>query len=325
MRADRLLSIMLLLQVNQRLTARELSDRLEVSERTIYRDMDALSTAGIPVTAERGTNGGWSLLEEYRTNLNGLNQSEIYALFLNQSPRLLQDLGLTRASDAASLKLLAALPDAHRENVDMIRQRIYIDSAGWKRWEEAIPMLPVIQTALWGDRKLWLCYLRGDGKPAERRVDPLGLVAKGSIWYLVAAVEGEPRTYRISRVQDAALMDEACIRPEGFDLASYWQESSAQFLVGLPQYPAVIRVSPEIIPRLQSAAKFARVEQIHPPEADGWSRVDILFEVLWEATEYVLSLGEQIEVLEPAELRQRVTETALKIVALYGTGQSGYD
>lgn len=319
MRADRLLSILLHLQVNQRVTAQELAEKLEVSQRTIYRDMEALSMAGIPVMAERGSNGGWSLLESYRTSLNGLKESEIYALFLNQSPRLLQDLGLERASDAASLKLLAALPDTHRENVDILRQRIYIDSAGWKRWEEAVPMLPVIQDAVWADRKLWLCYLRGDGyQTVERVVDPLGMVAKGSIWYLVAAVNGEPRTYRVSRVQQAQVCEEACERPPDFDLASYWQQSSAKFLVGLPRYPAVIRAAPEIVPRLQAAAKFARVEKVHPPEADGWSRVEILFEIIEEATEYVLSFGAMIEVLEPLELRERVVNSIKQMMALYG-------
>lgn len=323
MRADRLLSILLLLQMNDRLTARELAARLEVSERTIHRDMEALSTAGIPVVAERGTHGGWSLLADYRTQLNGLNSAEIHALFLNQAPRLLDDLGLQRASDVASLKLLAALPEVQRSRVEAVRQRVYIDSAGWKRWEEPVPALPTVQEAVWTDRQLWLCYQRGDGPPVERTVSPLGLVAKGSVWYLVTAVaqHGETalRTYRVSRIQEARLLETPATRPPDFDLAAYWQQASAQFLVGLPQYPAVVRAQADSIPRLYSAAKFARIEQVHPPDSAGWCRVDIRFEVIEEATDYVLSLGAQIEVLEPAELRQRVIDTARAILIRYQT------
>ena len=153
MRADRLLSILLLLQVHQRMTTRDLAKRLEVSERTIHRDMEALSTAGIPVAAERGTDGGWFLLEEYRTNLTGLNEAEIQALFVKPS-RLLADLGLGKASEAAFIKLLAALPSMYRRDAEYIRQRIHVDMSGWRRSEEAIPCLPTLQEAIWQERKV---------------------------------------------------------------------------------------------------------------------------------------------------------------------------
>src|SRR5215212_5054303 len=196
MRADRLLSIMLLLQVHRRLTARELANRLEVSERTIHRDMDALSGAGIPVFAERGSGGGWALMEEYRTNLTGLNKEEIQALFVMNSPRLLADLGLSKASDAARIKLRAALPSMSRDDAEYARQRVHIDATGWNRSEESILMLPTIQEAIWKERKLHILYERSGCPATERLVDPLGLVAKGSVWYLVAGVEGETRSYR---------------------------------------------------------------------------------------------------------------------------------
>ncbi|HEX8186484.1 MAG TPA: YafY family protein, partial [Blastocatellia bacterium] len=218
MRADRLLSIMLLLQVHRRITARELASRLEVSERTIHRDMDALSGAGIPVFAERGSGGGWALMEEYRTNLTGLNKDEIQALFLVNPSRLLADLGLGKASDAALIKLRAALPSVSRDEAEYARQRIYVDLAGWNHSQETIPHLPALQEAIWRERKLRFTYERTGCDGVERLVDPLGLVAKGSAWYLVAAVEGETRSYRISRVKDVEIMDEPCARPEGFDL-----------------------------------------------------------------------------------------------------------
>ena len=235
MRADRLLSILLLLQVHRRLTARALARRLEVSERTIHRDMEALSAAGIPVYAERGGGGGWSLVEEYRTNLTGLNTAEIQALFVTRPARLLADLGLEQASDAGLIKLQAALPAMQRDDAEYARQRIYVDITGWNRAEESIATLPVLQAAIWQERKLQFTYERGgDCAAVERLVDPLGLVAKGSGWYLVAGEEGEIRSYRVSRVQEAKLIDQPCVRPKGFDLAAYWEQSMISFKDQLP-------------------------------------------------------------------------------------------
>src|SRR5205085_5551064 len=222
MRADRLLSILLLLQVHRRVTARELAARLEVSERTIHRDMEALSMAGVLVIAERGTNGGWSLIEEYRTNLTGLSKDEAQALLLMQPARVLADLGLGKASDAALIKLAAALPAAHRDAAEYALARIHIDLAGWNHADEAVASLPLIQQAIWRERKLRFSYERGPHCEAvERTLDPLGLVAKGSAWYLVAAIDGETRSHRASRIIAATLLDQACVRPKGFDLARF--------------------------------------------------------------------------------------------------------
>src|SRR5215831_17768904 len=186
MRADRLISIMLLLQVRRQITARELARRLEVSERTIHRDMEALGMAGVPVVAERGTGGGWSLLEGYRTNLTGLTGTEMQALLLAKPSPLLADLGLRQAAEVALLKLLAALPAMSRRAAEYARQRLHVDGAGWHEAAEAVPFLLPIQEAIWQERKLRLTYQRGDGATVERLVDPLGLVAKGGVWYLAA-------------------------------------------------------------------------------------------------------------------------------------------
>ncbi len=237
MRADRLLSILLLLQAHGRLTARDLARRLEVSERTIHRDMDALGVAGVPVYAERGAGGGWSLAEGYRARLPGLSDTEIQALFLAGPARLLADLGLRRASEAALLKLLAALPALARRDVEYARQRIHVDPAGWYESAESVAALPALQEAIWQGGQVAITYRRGDGATVERVVAPLGLVAKGRVWYLVAAVEGEPRTYRVSRVQCARPTGEPAARPAGFDLAAYWARSAADFKAGLPATP----------------------------------------------------------------------------------------
>ena len=319
MRADRLLSVLLLLQVHRRMTARELARRLEVSQRTIHRDMEALSGAGVPVVADRGTGGGWRLLEAYRTDLTGLNAAEVQALFLTKPPRLLADLGLDKASEAGLIKLLAALPSVSRHSAQDIRQRIHIETAGWRSPEETFPQLPTLQEAVWQERKLRLTYRRADDSAVERIVDPLGLVAKGSTWYLVAAVEGDPRTYRVSRIQDASLLDEpAAPRPDGFDLAVYWERSAVEFKAQIPKYATTVRVDPALAGYVKGAARFATVAREYPPDADGWVRLDMLFDGgERNAREFVLSFDTRVEVLAPPELRESVLRAAERIVALY--------
>ena len=322
MRADRLISILLLLQIHQRLTARALAERLEVSERTILRDMEALSGAGIPVFAERGTGGGWSLVENYRTNLTGLNEAEIQALFLTRPPRLLADLGLEKAADGAQLKLLAAIPSSARRNAEQISQRIYVDVAGWKRADEAVPCLPIIQEAVWQERKLRFSYQRGNGGnecAVERVVEPLGLVAKGSVWYLVAAIAGDIRNYRVSRVLTAEMLAEGFARPTGFDLAATWQQSSVEFKAKMPRYVVKVRVHPDALWRLQFAGRYANVEHLGEAEPDGWIPVQMNFQVAENACENLIGLGAQVVVIEPPELRERIVEMAQSVVALYGS------
>jgi predicted DNA-binding transcriptional regulator YafY len=317
MRADRLLSILLLLQAHARITARELARRLEVSERTIHRDMTALSATGIPVVAERGGGGGWRLLEDYRTDLTGLTGAEARTLFLAAPARLLADLGLHRASEAAFIKLLAALPSAARRDAEYVRQRIYVDAAGWQQTESATPALAALQEAVWRERKLALTYQRSDGSVVERLVDPLGLVAKGKAWYLVAAVEGEIRSYRASRVQEAMLRDQPCVRPADFDLPAYWDESAARLTEGLPRYPVVVRADQVVLPRMRFSERYVRVEHVGAPDADGWVTVSLQCQGRAEACGYVLGFGPEIEVLEPRELREQVIEAAQGILSFY--------
>lgn len=318
MRADRLLSILMLLQVHHRLTARELAERLEVSERTIHRDMEALSLAGVPVVAERGRGGGWSLLDSYQTTLTGLNLAEIQALFLPKPTHVLADLGWSQAFETALLKLLVALPSANRQQAEAVSQRIHLDPTGWHHWDEEMSAFPILQTAVWQERQVYLNYERSDRKRIDRLVHPLGLVAKGSVWYLVAAVDEEVRSYRISRVHRATLTETPCIRPLSFNLAEYWQRSMAEFQTNLPHYPVMVRAAPEAMPRLRYAGHFARVEQVHSPDADGWTPVSIRFDVEESACAYVLGFGAQMEVLQPLQLRDRVLELARQAIAFHG-------
>ena len=318
MRADRLLSIVLLLQTHGQLTSRLLAERLEVSERTIHRDMEALSLSGIPVFAERGSNCGWSLLGEYRTNLTGLNEAEIQSLFVTQPPKLLADLRLKKASEGALLKLLAALPAMYRQGAEQARRRIHIDTAGWAKQEEAVPLLPVLQDAIWSERKLRFGYQRGPGcDEVEREVDPLGLVAKGSAWYLVAGVGGEIRSYRISRMSRAEVLDQACVVPADFDLAGYWETSTATFKSALPNYVAKFRVAPEVFPRLRFAGRFARVGDTVDTDENGWLIVNVGFDVEEIACEYALGFGSKLEVLDPRSLREKVIAAARRVLEFY--------
>jgi predicted DNA-binding transcriptional regulator YafY len=314
MRADRLLSILLLLQVNRNLTARELAKRLEVSERTILRDMDALSVAGVPVTSARGAGGGWALMEAYRTNLTGLNQSEVQALFLGNPAGILADLGLRQAAEAALIKLFAEIPAGSRREAEYARQRFHVDTAGWRRSGEDISALPVLQEAVWIGRKLRFAYRRADSEPVERITDPLGLVAKGNVWYLVAAVEEGIRTYRVSRIEAPVLLEDRCVRPEHFDLEAYWRQSSAAFEEGLPRYYATLRVAPSMLPWIRYRLRASRVERIDAQDADGWTTFRVRFDVEEEACQFALGLGADAEVLEPLELRDRVIEAAERVV-----------
>lgn len=317
MRADRLLSILLLLQIHRRMTARDLAKRLEVSERTIHRDMEALSITGIPVTAERGAGGGWSLLEGYRTNLTGLNETEIQTLFLTKPSHLLADLGLQKASEAALIKLLASLPAIHRRDAEDVRQRIHVDATSWHHTAEGVPALSTLQEAIWQERKLFLTYQRTDSATVERLIDPLGLVAKGSTWYLVAAVEGELRTYRVSRVLSAKVTDQVCVRPQEFDLAAYWAQSSTDFVANLPRYPVTVRIAPEVLEQVYHAGRYARIDWAEPPDAAGWIPLHLQFEQEEAACGYLLSFGTRVEILEPLALREKVFHLAQNMVAFY--------
>lgn len=320
MRADRLLSVMLLLQAHGRMTAQDLAERLEVSERTVYRDISALGMAGIPVYAERGPGGGCGLLDGFRTSLNGLSEAEVQTLLLSGVPGPLRDLGLAPALEAALLKLLAALPSTRRSEAERFRRRIHVDAAGWGRSGEAVPHLRTLQEAVWQDRRLRMSYAH-DQEVSERVVEPLGLVAKASVWYLVARSEGEMRVFRVSRVMAAEPLEATFARPEEFDLAAYWTESCARFEASWARYPVTLRVAPDLLPFLPMILGDSvrpALEQAGPPDAAGWVAVSLMFESLEVARTRVLGLGTQVEALAPEELRASVAAWAADVARFYG-------
>ncbi|HVB24050.1 MAG TPA: WYL domain-containing protein [Ktedonobacteraceae bacterium] len=238
MRADRLLSLLMLLQSKGRMTARELAEQLEVSERTIYRDMEALGIAGIPVCAERGPGGGCFLIDGYQTKLTGLNAAEVRALFLFKMARPLADLGLNRALDNAMLKLSAALPVEQRSDAEQVQQRIHLDIEDWRQGESSVSQLPAIQEAVWHDRKLLIQYDEGYKQCQPYLIEPYGLVSKASSWYVVAMVAGEQRVFSVSRITTAVLSEEHFTRPETFDLSSFWATYCIQMAQCVKKPPA---------------------------------------------------------------------------------------
>jgi|SRR5829696_3028874 len=300
------------------MTSRDLASRLEVSERTIHRDMDALSGAGIPVVAARGSGGGWSLLGDYRTDLTGLTETEIQSLFVTKPAKLLADLRLEKAADVALLKLLACLPATFRQGVERARQRIHVDVSGWSRREEAVPFLPILQEALWLERQLQISYQRGErGETVQRVIAPFGLVAKGSVWYLVGAVDGHVRSYRVSRISQAEVLNERAAIPVEFDLAQYWEQSSSAFKANVPNYLARFWVSPEVWQRLWFAGRFARVTETDEVDSRGWRKAIVGFDVEEMACEYAVSFGPYLEVIEPASLREKVIKMAQATLEFY--------
>lgn len=318
MRADRLLSILLLLQIHHQMTSRELASRLEVSDRTIHRDMEVLSGMGIPITAARGAGGGWSLLGDYRTNLTGLTEAEIQSLFLTKPAKLLADLHLDKAADGALLKLLASLPSPSRREAERTRQRIYVDVSGWSRRDEAVPCLPIVQEAVWLERKLVIKYERGENcDPVERLLSPYGLVAKGSVWYLVGAVGEDVRSYRVSRIVRAKVLDSHAPVPSDFNLGEYWEQSAATFKSNVPNYLATFWVSPSVLPRLRFAGRFARVNETEETNEHGWRKVHVGFDVEEMACEYAVSFGAALQIIEPETLREKVIEMTKASLAFY--------
>ncbi|WP_434048094.1 MULTISPECIES: WYL domain-containing protein [Sorangium] len=321
MRADRLLSLMLLLQQakGRQLTAEDLARRLHVSARTIYRDLDALSSAGVPVYANRGPNGGIALLEGWQTSLTGLTQPEVQALSAVAAPGALADIGLSAALESGLIKLSAALPVVQRSAAEHARQRLHVDSSGWFQGREAVPHLDVLREGVWQDRKVWLAYRDFDGEASERVVDPYGLVIKADRWYLVAGTARGPSVFRGARVEGARLLDEGFARPEGFDLATCWKAWCERFAERRASYVVTLRASEEgeaALRRVRPSGEHARWGQ-GSRGRDGTRTVTVDFERESIAVSQLIGLGRGVEVLEPAALRARLGAIAEDLRAVY--------
>ena len=322
MRASRLVTLLLLLQTRGRLTAAELAIELEVSERTVHRDVDALSESGVPIYAERGPHGGIRLVDGYRTRLTGMTPEEAEALFLAGLPGPAAELGLGTVVAAAQLKVLASLPPELRARASRLVERFHLDAGDWFKASQPVPHLAALSDAVWGSTRIAIDYERGDG--AVRRVlEPLGVVLKAGIWYVVARVEEQIRTYRVSRVVATEPTHERFERPDDFDLAAYWAESAAAFERDVPRVEVIVRVHPDGLDRLRAAVGHAvmRAAASLPDEdPEGWAWLRLRLDYPEEAAGVLLSAGPLLEVVSPPEVRAGVAATARAVAARYVDG-----
>ncbi|ASR38437.1 transcriptional regulator [Prauserella marina] len=319
MRAERLVALLFTLQSRRNATVPELATALGVSERTMHRDIAALQASGVPLWTEQGRHGGVRLVEGWRSRLDGLTSREAVAIFAMGVPRALAELGLGTAVSAAHAKLAATLPAPLREQAQHLAQRFHLDAPGWFRGEDDTEHLAAVATAVWEQRRTRIGYRRG-GDVVERDADPLGLVLKAGVWYLVAKVGADIRTYRASRIVGTTDLGERFERPADFDLASWWQTSSVQFerslrtqRVRLRLSAAGVRALPAILDTDQAREAL---EQAGKP-GDEWTEIELEMEDIPIAVSQLLGLGAEVEVLAPPAARSAFAEAARRMAELH--------
>ncbi len=321
MRASRLVSLLLLLQTRGLVSARELADRFGLSVRTIQRDLEALAAAGVPIEATRGPAGGYRLAGGYRTRLTGLTYDEAETLFLAGVPGPVAELGLGTALANAQLKLLAALPGELREHAALAGELFHVDAPGWFRTEEKTPHLATIARTLWERQRLDTRYRLRD-KVVSRVLDPLGLVLKAGVWYLIArAASGGVRVYRISRFASLRARDQTFSRPADFDLAEFWGQRTKEFERTRPQIEVRVRASrvgAVALGWLLPGEKESIDQATAAADGEAWLELALPFEDLEHAYGDLLGVGPEVEVLAPEELRRQLTEAARRMALVYG-------
>jgi predicted DNA-binding transcriptional regulator YafY len=317
MRSSRLLSILILLQLRVRLTAEALAEEFEVSVRTVYRDIDALSAAGIPVYGDRGPGGGFQLLDGYRTRLTGLARDEAEAMLMIGMPGHAAALGLGAAADRAKGKLLAALTQQGSADADRISGRFHLDLVDWYAAAEPVPYLPTIARAVLDQWSIAIRYESWVGL-RDRIVDPLGLVLKGDSWYMVGQVSGSVRTYKVSNIKSLTLQNEAFERPSGFDLIKHWAAQTKRFETELRPHTALINASEIGLKRIAALGAYAAhaVSQANKADPSGWSELELPFENVEQAALELLGIGPEIQIVKPIALRQQMQSLAGAIMGL---------
>ena len=339
MRASRLLSLQMLLETRGRMSATALADALEVSVRTLYRDVDQLSAAGVPIYAERGRNGGFALLPGWKTTLTGLTPSEAQAVFLSGLPGPAQDLGLGGDVEGARLKLLAALPAGWRDDAQRVSARLHLDPVDWYRESEPTPHLTAVAAAAWNGHQIRMHYASWTDT-VERTVSPLGLVLKAGVWYLVAlpvapavaaaapgtgtgTAQGGPRTYRVSSIRAATALATPVRRPARFDLPGYWAASIQRFEAEIYTGQAQVLATPAGLQGLRAlSSAVARAVAAAKPSrrADGRVAVTLPIESVEHACGQLMRLSPQVEVLRPVALRRALVQRLRATAQLYGLG-----
>ncbi|MGW1677836.1 helix-turn-helix transcriptional regulator [Saccharopolyspora sp. NPDC002376] len=327
MRASRLVSLLCLLQVRESMTGPELARELEVSERTVARDVLALAEAGVPVYAERGRAGGYRLLGGYRSKLTGLHQAEAEALFLSGVPAAAAEMGLGEEVVAARRKASAALAPPFRDAPQRVGERFHLDAPRWFRVAETPEVLPELSRAVWSDLKVTASYARGN-EVVRRELEPHGLVLKAGVWYLIARHGQRFPSYRVDRFRSVEVSDEAFARAEDFDLAAFWEEKSEEFARSLLRETIDIRISPSGLRKLPATTDRLGAREAEAaagePDADGWVTTQLPVESLDIAYDQLLALGPELEILAPPELRHRFTQAAHRLTALYADPGEGH-
>jgi len=320
MRADRLISIILILQTRGNLSARQLAQELEVSERTIYRDIYALSQAGIPIYTTKGPGGGVFLVENYRTTLTGLTNEQLQALFMLNIPHPLVQLGAGEALKTALLKISAALPKTSFDKEEHSRQRFYLDWESEASAVYSVSFLETIRQGVWQDRRIRLKYKPHFWAEVHQVIDPLGLIAKGNAWYLVCLHGDHFRALSIETIIDAQLLEEHFSRPPDFNLEEFWRDWQSRMASNRPVYTARVRVSPSLaqeLPRLMGAVAQQAIQCACPPDEYGWITIELNFDTMETARSRLLAFGGAIEVLQPEALRLSIEDYARQIMGIY--------
>jgi predicted DNA-binding transcriptional regulator YafY len=311
MRASRLLSILIMLQLRGQLTAEYLAEEFEVSVRTIYRDIDALSAAGIPVYGDRGPGGGFQLIDGYRTKLTGLDPDETEAMLLIGLPGAAQAMGLGNAATRARNKLLVALPGSGGDEASRIARRFHLDVADWYRAARPTPFLTQVARAVL-DRQLLAMTYQSWTAQRDWVVEPYGLVLKAGNWYVVANGHGKMRSFNVADILAINVLPERFVPPAEFDLATWWAESARSFEKRLRLGTAILRASPTGLQRLRLLGTYAgeAVAKAQPADNDGWRIVELPLETIESAAPVLLGIGSEIDVIAPVALRTEIARLA---------------
>ncbi|MGX2993363.1 helix-turn-helix transcriptional regulator [Streptomyces sp. JNUCC 64] len=319
MKSDRLLSIILLLQTRGLVRAAELAERLEVSVRTIYRDVEALSASGVPLYTERGRHGGIALLPGFRTDVTGLTEDESRALFVLTARGAHAALGLDAALGSALRKVMAAIPAPHRPAAELTSRRVIVEPERWETGREPAVDLDVLNSAVFGDRRLALRYRRGGAvEPGDYVLDPYGLVVKAGVWYLVADKSGSPRLFRADRVVEASVLDEPVRRRPGLELADVWRAMLREAERRRLPVRVEVRLRESALMLLRCLVR-GRITGDLVADGAGWLRVTLMFDGLLE-TRGLLTLGGEVEVLSPPSVRDELVRVAASAASVYADG-----
>ncbi|OAJ56816.1 transcriptional regulator [Paraburkholderia ginsengiterrae] len=321
MKASRLLSIMMMLQARGRMTAPALAEALEVSERTILRDIDQLSTAGVPIWGDRGRNGGFQLREGWSTDLTGLTEDEAHALFLAGLPGPATELGLDGMANSARLKMIASLPPDSREHADRVASRLHIDTVDWYRAQETPLFLREVANAVWSSHRIEVKYESWRGL-SHRELEPLGLVLKGGAWYLIARVVGKPDalTFRLANIHELKSSRRRFKRPVRFDLAKHWRDAMSRYETDLYRLTAHIAVSPRgedwlVNARIKTSPALQKAGRAEVPS--GWKELLMPIESIELGARKLLGYGSDLKIIGPQELKDKLTEELSELNALY--------